>query len=104
MYASMKTVPLAAVIIVSALSGALASAVVGRTAIAATAAAPTPTPDPRLTNLLNYVTVDASGNVTIKASNVSIKTSGGFKVQNGSNEIDANAAGVNIKGTLVQIN
>ena len=72
--------PILAVIAVSALSGALASALVGRTAMAVTL--PT-VQDPRVTTLIKYVSVDDSGNIalngsqiTITGSSVQIKSSG----------------------------
>jgi hypothetical protein len=60
--------PIFAVIAVSALSGALASAVVERAAVAATATVQ----DPALSNLLKSVSVDSAGNVTIKGTQVQI--------------------------------
>lgn len=66
-----QSLPIYAVIAVSALSGALASAVVQRTAVAASL--PTPVQDPALTNLAKFVQVDPSGNVAIVGTQVSIK-------------------------------
>ena len=77
---SRRPMPILAVIAVSALSGALASALVGRTAMAVTL--PT-VQDPRVTTLIKYVSVDDSGNIalngsqiTITGSSVQIKSSG----------------------------
>jgi hypothetical protein len=72
-----RTLPLLAVIAVSAFSGALASAVVEHAAAAATLvpAVTVVQQDPDVTTLLKYVKVDAAGNVTINGGGISIKGS-----------------------------
>jgi hypothetical protein len=66
-----RTIPLVAVIAVAALSGALAGAVVDRAAVAAPVMAVQQ--DPRLTRLLQYISVDSSGDVTVKGSRIRIQ-------------------------------
>jgi hypothetical protein len=111
---STRTIPIVAVIAVAAFSGALASAVVERAAVAATVPSvqnPQLTvQNPQLTNLLKYITVDSSGNVTIKGTQISIQ---GTTVQisgQASAQISAPSASLEgsgttvIKGAIVTIN
>jgi len=94
-----------AVIAVAAFSGALASVVVERAAIAAVVPSvqnPQLTvQNPQLTNLLKYITVDSSGNVTIKGTQISIQ---GTTVQisgQASAQISAPSASLEGSGTTV---
>lgn len=89
---STRTIPIIAVIAVAALSGALVSAIVERAAVAANAPS---AQDPQLTTLLKYVSVDASGNITIKGGDIKIQSSGNFFVNPSGN--------VTIKGQAIAI-
>jgi hypothetical protein len=106
--------PILAVIAVSALSGALASALVGRTAMAVTL--PT-VQDPRVTTLIKYVSVDDSGNIalngsqiTITGTTVQIKASGNASLQGSNTSVTGTSTSLtgqgvtSIKGALVTIN
>ena len=97
---SFRAMPMLAVIAVSALSGALASAVVERAASAATA--PT-AQDPQLTNLLKYVSVDSAGDVAIKGTQIQICGYTTVTVQ--ASMVSVQGAGqTSIKGAIVTIN
>jgi large exoprotein involved in heme utilization and adhesion len=89
---STRTIPIIAVIAVAALSGALVSVAVERAAVAASAPS---AQDPQLTMLLKYVSVDASGNITIKGGDIKIQNSGNFFVNPSGN--------VTIKGQAIAI-
>ena len=100
-----RTLPLVGVIAVSALSGAFASAVVERAAVAAT---PAPL-DPRLTTLLNAIKVDDAGDVTIKGLNVSVqgttvKINAQTTTLEGTQTTVQGSATAIIKGAIVKIN
>ena len=105
---SFRSMPILAVIAVSALGGALTSAVVERAAVAATATVQ----DPALTNLLKYVSIDASGNVTIKGGNIKIQSTGNIDAQaaasvsikGAANALVQGGGTTAIKGALVTIN
>jgi len=109
-----RPLPILAVIAVSALSGALASAAVGRAAMAVTLPI---VQDPRVTTLIKYVAVDDSGNITltggqitITGSSVQIKSSGAASLQGTTTSVSGTqtsligAAQTVIKGALVTIN
>ena len=109
-----RPLPILAVIAVSALSGALASALVGRTAMAVTL--PT-VQDPRVTTLIKYVSVDDSGNIalngsqiTITGTTVQIKASGNASLQGSNTSVTGTSTSLmgqgvtSIKGALVTIN
>jgi biopolymer transport protein ExbD len=111
---SRRPMPILAVIAVSALSGALASALVGRTAMAVTL--PT-VQDPRVTTLIKYVSVDDSGNIalngsqiTITGTTVQIKASGNASLQGSNTSVTGTSTSLtgqgvtSIKGALVTIN
>jgi hypothetical protein len=105
MNAPTKNVPIAAIIVVAALSGALASAVVDHAAFAAslptTTSATIAEQDPRLTALLKYVSVDGSGNVTIQGAKVTINPSQQFTVHTPQVQIEANStASITSGGTM----
>lgn len=96
---SLRSMPIIAVIAVSALSGALTSAVVERAAVAATATVQ----DPALTNLLRYVSVDQAGNVTIKGTQVQINGDATVSVKGTTVNVQGSAQTA-IKGAIVTIN
>lgn len=96
---SLKTMPVVAVIVVSAFSGAVASAVVERAAVAATATVQ----DPALTNLLKHVSVDPGGNVTIKGTEVQISGDATVSVKGTAVTVQGSSQTA-IKGGIVTIN
>jgi hypothetical protein len=96
---SLRSMPIVAVIAVSAVSGALASAVVERAAVAATATVQ----DPALTNLLKYVSVDPAGNVTIKGTQVQISGDATVSVKGATVNVQGSAQTA-IKGGIVTLN
>ena len=96
-----RPLPILAVIAVSALSGALASAAVGRAAMAVTLPI---VQDPRVTTLVKYVSVDDSGNIalngsqiTINGTSVQIKSSGAASLQGTTTSVTGTS--VSVTGT-----